>query len=103
MKQVGLRALLCVRRAALAGWQGEACRFRPVKHDGHPPPLFLEVLILKGFKSFVLEVHIPIGLGVCFPEVRILKGLGEDLMGKQKTPIGCRRYEAERVFTCQTL
>jgi hypothetical protein len=68
-----------------------------------PLPLFLEVFILKGFKSFVLEVHIPIGLGVCFPEVRILKGLGEDLMGKQKTPIGCRRYEAERVFTCQTL
>jgi hypothetical protein len=42
------------------------------------------VLILKGFKSFVLEVHIPMGLGVCFPEVRILKGLGEDLIGKQK-------------------
>jgi hypothetical protein len=61
------------------------------------------VLILKGFKSFVLEVHIPMGLGVCFPEVRIPKGLEEDLTGKQKNADGCRRYEAERVFTCQTL
>jgi len=45
------------------------------------------VLILKGFKSFVLEVHIPMGLGVCFPEVRIPKGLEEDLMENKKTPM----------------
>jgi hypothetical protein len=35
------------------------------------------VLILKSFKCFVLEVHIPMGLQACFPEVRILNGLGE--------------------------
>jgi hypothetical protein len=42
---------------------------------GPPPPVFLEVFILKGFKCCVLEVRILKGLGACFSEVRILKEL----------------------------
>jgi hypothetical protein len=37
------------------------------------------MFILKSFKSFVLKLRIPKGLGVCFAEVRILQDLG----GKQ--------------------
>jgi hypothetical protein len=40
-----------------------------------PLPLFRQVLILKSFKSFVLEVRILKGLRAYFGEVRILKGL----------------------------
>jgi len=40
-----------------------------------PPGVFLEVFILKGFKSCVLEVRILRELRVSFPEVRILKGI----------------------------
>ena len=44
----------------------------------HPTPLpvFSEVLILKGFKSFVLEVLIPQGLRRHFGELRITNELG---------------------------
>jgi hypothetical protein len=35
------------------------------------------MFILKSFKSFVLKLRIPKGLGVCFSEVRILNGIGE--------------------------
>ena len=45
---------------------------------GRPPSrLFLEVFILKGFKSCVLEVHILKELQAHFSEVRILKEIGE--------------------------
>jgi hypothetical protein len=40
-----------------------------------PPPLFLELRILKDFKSCVLELRIPKGLQANFTEVRILKEL----------------------------
>ena len=47
-----------------------------------PLPLFLEMFILKGFKSFVLEVLIPMGLRTRFSEVRIPKGLTKTQMLK---------------------
>jgi hypothetical protein len=45
---------------------------------GTPLPVFGEVLILKGFKCFVLKVRILKGLRVCFGEVHILRGLGAE-------------------------
>jgi hypothetical protein len=39
------------------------------------PPVFLEMQILKDFKSCVLELRIPKGLRVVFAEVQILKEL----------------------------
>jgi hypothetical protein len=44
---------------------------------GTPSPVFLQMFILKSFKSCVLKLRIPKGLGVCFAEVRILKGIGQ--------------------------
>ena len=47
-----------------------------VEADGQErDPFFSQVLILKGFKSFVVEVFILKGLRADFAEVRILKGL----------------------------
>ena len=53
-----------------------SCVVRAVWAEG-PTPLgvFSEVLILQGFKSFVLEVRILKSLQVDFAEVRILKGI----------------------------
>jgi hypothetical protein len=48
-----------------------------VPRRGAPTPVFLELHILKGFKSCVLKLRILKGLGVCFAEVRILRELGE--------------------------
>jgi hypothetical protein len=63
------------------------------------------VFILKGFKSFVLEVRILKGLGVCFGEVRIVKGLVASdewrARGREKDEnksLGGRAYTLPRVF-----
>jgi hypothetical protein len=41
-----------------------------------PPGVFSELLILEGFKSFVLKLRILKGLRTPFLKVRIPKGLG---------------------------
>jgi hypothetical protein len=63
------------------------------------------VLILKSFKSFVLEVHILMGIGVHFPEVRIVKDLGASdgwrARSREKDEnrfLGGKRYTPPRVF-----
>src|SRR5579859_7841529 len=55
--------------------RGSKSNDRGLEERGDPPPVFSEVLILKGFKCCVLEVRIPKGLRVGFSEVRILKEL----------------------------
>jgi len=45
------------------------------------------VRILKGFKSFVLEVRILQGLRVYFAEVRILKALLSDCLRRCAAPV----------------
>src|SRR5277367_4984977 len=48
----------------------EACA-----REGSPPRVFLELRILKGFKSCALEVHILCELRARFSELRIVKSL----------------------------
>jgi hypothetical protein len=63
------------------------------------------VFILRGFKSFVLEVHILKGLRAHFGEVRILKNLaaGDEWRVKsqekdENKSLGGTRYTPPRVF-----
>jgi len=55
---------------------------RGLRERGPPPPVFLEVFILKEFKCCVLEVRILKGLRVYFSQVRILKELVTKLNGE---------------------
>jgi hypothetical protein len=54
----------------------DASSLRWLTMGGTPSPVFSEMLILKGFKSCVLEVLIPQGLRRHFGELRIANGLG---------------------------
>jgi hypothetical protein len=69
-----------------------------VDEEGAPPPLFLKLHILKGFKSCVLKLRIPKGLGALFSEMQILKKLTVDsskFKGKRSKrvppPVFCKR------------
>jgi hypothetical protein len=52
------------------------------------------VLILRGFKSFVLEVQMIKGLEACFLEVQIMQGLGDFWFGPEEflRGIACRNW-----------
>jgi hypothetical protein len=71
MRGLELRGLLCVAQARATNERERELEPMPWV----PLPVFSEVHILKGFKSFVLEVRIRQGLQARFAEVQILKDL----------------------------
>ena len=76
-----------------------------VSQRGPPTPVFLELHILKGFKSFVLKLRILWELETGFLEMRILKGIARGEVEKFESwkVWRSRREDKERELNAETV